>query len=114
MKFGDCEMKKQKFFERKRSVSIKKIDINKVLVSNKVTLCKNGLKYFITYKGAKIRPLCIFLPKMSAYFMKDDELLEKYNNIWEMVKNNMKKEFHSKPMYNENLAGPEKEKKMSI
>ena len=29
---------------------------------------KNGFEYFIGYKDAKkIRPLCIFLPKMSAY-----------------------------------------------
>ena len=45
-----------------------------------------------------IRPLCIFLPKMSAYgrgfdkikhvffLIKDDELLEKYNENWEKVK----------------------------
>ena len=55
-------------------------------------LVKKRLKYFIDYKDAtKIRPLFIFLPKMSAYrknfdetkimsfLVKDDELLEKYN-----------------------------------
>ena len=31
--------------------------------------------------------------------IKDDELLEKYNEIWEEVKNNIKKEFDSKPVY---------------
>ena len=47
----------------------------------------------------KIKPLCIFLPKMSAYrkdfheakymsfLTKDDKLLERYNKIWEKVKN---------------------------
>ena len=51
----------------------------------------------------KIRPLCIFLPIMSAYrkefdettyiyfLIKDDELLEKYNEIWVKVKNIIKK-----------------------
>ena len=38
-----------------------------MVVSNKVSFGKNGFKYFIGYKGAKIRPLSIFLPKMSAY-----------------------------------------------
>ena len=33
--------------------------------------------------------------------IKDDELLQKYNEIWEKVKNSLKKEFHSEPMYNE-------------
>ena len=31
----------------------------------------------------------------------DDELLEKYNEIWEKVKNSIKKEFDSEPVYNE-------------
>ena len=33
--------------------------------------------------------------------IKDDELLEKYNEIWERVKNSIKKEFDSEPLYNE-------------
>ena len=33
--------------------------------------------------------------------MKDDELLEKYNEIWEKVKNSLKKDFDSEPVYNE-------------
>ena len=33
--------------------------------------------------------------------MKDDELLEKYNEIWEKVKSSIKKEFDSEPAYNE-------------
>ena len=39
-------------------------------------------------------------PNMS-FFIKDDELLEKYNEIWEKVKNSIKEEFDSKPVYNE-------------
>ena len=31
----------------------------------------------------------------------DDELLEKYNEVWEKVKNSTKKEFDSEPVYNE-------------
>ena len=42
---------------------------------------------------------------MSAYrrdiFIKDDELLEKYNEIWKKVKNSNKKEFDSELVYNE-------------
>ena len=113
IKFGDIEIGKQKFHQHKRPISIKNIDINKIVVSNKVSFGKKGFKYFIGYKDAKIRPLCIFLPKMSAYrrdfdetkymsfLIKDDELLEKYNEIWEKVKNSIKEEFDSKPVYNE-------------
>ena len=39
--------------------------------------------------------------KYMSFLIKDDELLEKYNEIWEKVKNNLKKEFDSEPVYNE-------------
>ena len=84
---------KNKYFT-KRPISIKNTDINKIVVSNKVTFHK----YFIGYKDAKIiRPLYIFLPKMSAYrryfhetkyvfLINNHELSEKYNNeIWQKV-----------------------------
>ena len=32
--------------------------------------------------------------------IKDDELLGKYNEIWEKVKDSLKREFNSKPVYN--------------
>ena len=49
--------------------------------------------------------LCIFLPKIRAYrkdfnetksisfLIKDDDLLKKYNKIWEKVKNSIKQKF---------------------
>ena len=36
-----------------------------------------------------------------SFLIKDDELLEKYNEIWEKVKNIIKKELDSEPVYNE-------------
>ena len=66
-KFDDAEFEKCKFHQYKRPISIDNIDVNKI-VSNKIPFGKNDFKYFIGYKDAKkIRPLCIFLPKMSAY-----------------------------------------------
>ena len=38
--------------------------------------------------------------KYMSLFIKDNDLLEKYNEIWEKVKNNMKNEFDSEPVYN--------------
>ena len=114
IKFGDIEIQKQKFHQHKEPISIKYIDINKIVVSNNVSFSKKGFKYFIGYKDAKkIRPLCIFLPKVSAYrkdfdetkcmsfLIKDDELLERYNEIWDKVKNIVKKESFSEQLYNE-------------
>ena len=39
--------------------------------------------------------------KYISFLIKDDKLLEKYNEIWEKVKNSLKKEFDSEPAYNE-------------
>ena len=78
--------------QKYRYKNLKNIDINKILVPNKGSFVKKGSKYFIDYKDAKkIRTLCIFFSKMSAYrgdfgetkymsfLIKGNELLEKYN-----------------------------------
>ena len=39
--------------------------------------------------------------KYMSFFDKNDEVLEKYNEIWEKVKNITKKEFDSGPVFNE-------------
>ena len=36
-----------------------------------------------------------------SFLIKDDELLEKYHEIWEKIRNSIKTEFDSKPVYNE-------------
>ena len=74
IKFGDIEIRKQKFHQRKGPISIENIDINKIVVSTKVSFGEKRFKYFIGYNDAKkIKPLCIFLPKMSAYGKDFDE-----------------------------------------
>ena len=35
-----------------------------------------------------------------SFLIKDDELLQKYNGVWEKVKNSLIKEFVSEPVYN--------------
>ena len=53
IKFGDFEIQKQKFHQHKRPILIKDVDINKIVVSNKVFFGKKGFKYFIAYKDTK-------------------------------------------------------------
>ena len=38
-----------------------------MVVSNKVFFGNKIFKYFIGYKDAKVKPLCIFLPKINVY-----------------------------------------------
>ena len=101
----------EKFHQYKRPISIRNIDINEIVVSNKVSFGKKAFEYFTGYKDVKkLRPLCIFLSKMNAYrkdfgetkyisfLIKNDGLLAKYSEIWEKVKNSIKEEFDSEPV----------------
>ena len=76
-------------------------------------MVKGILDFLLTKKMLKNRPLCIFIPKKSAYrryfdktkytsfLIKDEKLLEKYNKIWKNLRNIITKEFDSKAIYNE-------------
>ena len=46
--------------------------------------------------------------------IKDHELLEKYNEIWEKLKNKLKKEFDSEPVYNKQYLNAKKNPIMKI
>ena len=93
----------------------KKEILPKVLVSNMIYFGEKNCKYFIgyLYNDHKVKPLNIMLLKTSIYvksydgqtkwmcfFIEDDDLLEKYNTIWNKVSTDIKKEFDSKPVYN--------------
>ena len=74
-----------------------------------------ALRYFISYQeGEIVKPLCIILPKMSGYIkyfenvgknmsflIKDDEVWEKCNEIWNVIKNKLSIKIHSKPIYDQ-------------
>ena len=44
--------------------------------------------------------------KYVSFLIKDYKLLEKYNEMWGKVKNSIKKEFDSEPVYNEKYLKP--------
>ena len=109
----DTEIEKCKFHQYERPISIDSIDIDKIVVSNKISFGKKDFKYFVGNKEArKVRTLCIFFPKMSAFRRRTDEIkyvsflikllefLGKYNVIWKKG-GDIKKEFDSEPVYNE-------------
>ena len=113
--FGDIEIEKDKFYSHKTPILLKDVDIEKVLVSNKIYFGEKNYKYFIgyLYNDHKVKPLHIMLPKTSAYvksydgqtkwmyfLIEDDDLLEKYNTIWDEVSADIKNEFDSEPVYN--------------
>ena len=60
IKFGDIKIEKQKFHQHKILISIKNIDINEIVLSNKISFGKKGFKYFIGYKEAKKSDLYMY------------------------------------------------------
>ena len=52
VKFGDTEIEECKFHQIKSLISINDIDINKIVVSNKLPFGKHDFQYFIGYKDS--------------------------------------------------------------
>ena len=89
------------------------VNVDQIVVSDKFKHNNEGFKYFIGYqKGEIVKPLCIILPQMSGYIkyfenggknmsflIKDDEVWEKYDKIWDVIKNKLGIKFHSEPVY---------------
>ena len=82
-------------------------------MSNKFKHDKKVFKHFIGYQKSEIvKPLCIILPQMNGYIkyfengsknmsflIKDDEVWDKYDKIWEVIKNKLGIIFYSEPVY---------------
>ena len=89
------------------------VNIDQIVVSDKFKHNNEGFKYFIGYQeGEIVKPLCVILPQMSGYIkyfeyggmnmsflIKDDEVWEKYEQIWDLIKNKLGIKFHSEPVY---------------
>ena len=69
--------------------------------------------FFLSYlEDGIFKPLCIILPRMSEYIkyfenggknmsflIKDDEVWDKYDKIWDLIKDKLGIKFHSEPVY---------------
>ena len=66
--FGDIEIEKNKFDSYKSPCPLRDVDIEKVLVSNKISFGEKNYKYFIgyLYNDHKVKPSHVKLPKTSA------------------------------------------------
>ena len=97
----------------KKAIDLMSVNVNKIVVSDKFNYNEDGYKSFIgNQKGEIVKPLCVILPQMSGYIkyfenggknmsflIKDDEVWEKYEQIWDVIKNKLKIKFHSEPVY---------------
>ena len=89
------------------------VNVDQIIISDKSKHNNEGFKYFIGYlKGEIVKPLCIILPQMSGYIkyfenggknmsflIKDDEVWDKYDKIWDVIKDKLGIRFHSEHVY---------------
>ena len=99
----------------KQPINLDLVNVDQIVTSNKSKHSDDGFKDFIGYKEDDIvKPLCIILPQMSGYIkyfenggenmsflIKEDDVLDKYNEIWNKIKKTLNTKFHSMPVYDE-------------
>ena len=112
IKFRNKEVNKKEFYSSKQAISLDSVDLNKIVVSKKWKINDTTYKYFCGYlNNDVIKPLCVILPQMNGYikyfddggknmsFVTDDEkVYEKYNKIWEVIRNLLKIDFTVSPV----------------
>ena len=67
-KFGDKEVNKKDFYSLKQAIPLDSVDLDKIVVSNKLKINETTLKYLCGYlNNDVVQPLRIILPQMSGY-----------------------------------------------
>ena len=107
LKFSNIKVNKKEFHKSKQAIDLDSVTADKFKHS------EEGYKYFIGYQDDEIvRPLCVILPQMNDYIkyfenggknmsflIKNDEVWEKYEDIWDVIKNKLGIKFHREPIY---------------
>ena len=115
LKLDNIRVNKKEFHRPNQSIDLMSLNVDQTVIFDKFKHSDDGFKYFIGYQEDEIvKPFCIILPQMSGYIkyfendgknmsflIKDDEVREKYEKIWDVIKNKLSIKFHSKPIYDQ-------------
>ena len=112
---------KNAFHKTTNSINIDEVGINKIKLFDKTSYGNKGsFKYHIGYRHkneAPLSPLNIKLLQLTGstkhfnnnkyvnLLINDKKLLNKYNEIWDKIKNLYKRDFDKKPLYNNKYIG---------
>ena len=113
LKFNNIKVNKKEFHKSKQAIDLDSIITDKIVISDKFRHNEESFKYFIGYlEEEMIRPFCIILPQTNGYIkysensgknmsilIKNDEVWQKYEDIWEVIKNKQGIKFLSQPIY---------------
>ena len=111
--FNNIKINKKEFRKSKQAVDLDSVITGKIVVSDKFKHSEESFKYFIGYQEDEIvKPLCIILPQMNGYIkyfgnggenmslsIKNNEVWEKYEDIWNLIRKKLNIKFHSQPIY---------------
>ena len=86
LKFSNIRVNKKEFHKSKQPIDLMSVNINQIVVSDRF---KHSDKYF--ENGGK----------NLSFMVKDDNVLDKYNKIWDKIKEKLNIKFHSEPVYDE-------------
>ena len=100
LQFNNVTANKKEFHKSKTPIDLMSVNVDQIVISDRFKLNNESFKYFIGYQeGEIVKPLCIILPQMSGYtkyfeqgdinmsfLIKDDNVLYKYNEIWDVIK----------------------------
>ena len=113
LKIDNIMINKKEFHKSKQPIDLMSVNLDQIVVSDKFKHSDEGFKYFIGYQeGEIVKPLCIILPQMCGYIkyfensgknmsflIKDNEVWNKYDKIWEVIKDILGINFYSEPVY---------------
>ena len=105
--FGDAAINKKEFYSSKHTLSLKDVQLDKIVTSNKWKINETTCKYYVGYcKDGLIGPLCVIMPQMNGYikyfndggrnmsFISDDkDVYDKYGAIWNKIGKLLKLKF---------------------
>ena len=115
LKFNNIRVNKKEFHKSKQPIDFMSVNTEHIVTSGEFMHSDKGFKYFTGYQEDKIvKPVCIILPQISGYIkyfengrknmslmVKDNSVLNKYNEIWDKIKEKLSIKFHSEPVYDQ-------------
>ena len=113
LKFNNISVNKKEFHKSKQPIDLMSVNADQIVVSDKLKYGDEGFKYFIGCQTNKVKLLNRYalsyliwvdtsntlktLTKACLSLIKDDEVWEKYAEIWDVIKNKLGIKFHSTP-----------------
>ena len=115
LKFDNIRVNKKEFHKYKQPIDLNLVNADQIVISDKFKHSDDGFKYFIGCKeGEIVKPLCIILHQMSRYIkdfenggknmsfmVKNDNVLDEYNEIWDKIREKLDIKFHNMPVYDD-------------